>query len=116
MKNTVFLFRHSPAAGDQAKEGLDALLATAAFEQKVMPVFLGLGVWQLNRQMALSNINLASIDKQLSALPLYDVDTLYVHKPSFENHGVTTQYRNIHWLGDTELQQLIQQADQVLTF
>ncbi|BFM11608.1 sulfurtransferase complex subunit TusC [Simiduia litorea] len=116
MKTILFLFRHSPAAGDYAKEGLDALLATAAFEQKVIPVFVSDGVFQLNTSMALSTIGLANIEKQLSALPLYDIETLYVHKPSFEQRGATTNRANIQWLSDENLSDLIDQADQVLTF
>ncbi|MDN3639725.1 sulfurtransferase complex subunit TusC [Simiduia curdlanivorans] len=116
MKTTLFLFRHSPSAGDYAKEGLDALLATAAFEQKVIPVFIGDGVLQLNTGMALNNLNLPNIEKQLNALPLYDVETLYVHKPSFEQLGVATHSTNIHWLSDEGLCNLLEQADQVLTF
>lgn len=115
-KTLVFVFRQSPAMGESAKEGLDALLAAAAFEQNVIPIFINQGVWQLQSDMSLDTLNITNIDKQLSALPLYDVNSLYVHRASFEKAGVVTQHKNIHWLDDDELALLLAQADQVFTF
>lgn len=113
----LFLFRQPPAAS-LAKEGLDAALAAAAFEQPVQLVFLGDGVWQLQAHMALATLQVPALDKQLDALPLYDIEALYVHRPSVSARGAQPAVagRTLNWIDDAQLQQMIAQAKQVLSF
>jgi tRNA 2-thiouridine synthesizing protein C len=53
-------------------------LAYAAFDQTVALLFLGDGVLQLIAPQHGEKIGQKAHDKQLSALPLYDIETLYV--------------------------------------
>lgn len=115
-KTLAFVFRQSPSANIAAKEGLDALLAAAAFEQSVLAIFMGEGVWQLHCDVNAQALALPDITRQLAALPLYDVDTLYVHQPSAEARGIKLTQENIVWLDDAGLSQILDNADQVLTF
>lgn len=115
-KNIVFIFRHSGTRNHLAKEGLDALLAAAAFEQQVSAVFMGDGVWQLHSNSAPESLDLPAIQKQLAALPLYDVDRIYAHQPATAQRGITLSGNGITLINDKELANLIDKADQVLNF
>lgn len=115
-KTLAYVFRQSPSASIAAKEGLDALLAAAAFEQTVVAIFMGDGVWQLHGDINAHALALPDLTRQLAALPLYDVDKLYVHQPSAEARGIKPIQKNIVWIDDAGLSQLLDNADQVLIF
>ena len=76
----VFIFRRSPYSSTMAQEGLDALLATAAFEQDPTVIFMHEGIWQLYPQGESQYHK--NYGKMLQALPLYGVEKIYVHEPS----------------------------------
>lgn len=114
--HTGFLFRHSPAAGQAAKEGLDALLATAAFEQPLYAIFTGDGVYQLLDSAEPAQLGLPALNKQLAALPLYGVDTCYVHRESAQARGLALENPQLHWLDDQALAELLGQCRQVVSF
>lgn len=79
IKKTFLIVCHRPPYGESfAREALDVAMAAAAFDQSVAMLFLGDGVLQLLNAQHGDAIGQKSHDKQLSALPLYDVDTLYV--------------------------------------
>jgi tRNA 2-thiouridine synthesizing protein C len=63
-------------------------MASAAFDQQVAMLFLGDGVLQLCNGQDGAAIGYKSHDKQLSALPLYDVDALFVDAHSLRAHGL----------------------------
>lgn len=115
-KNLLFLFRRSPTCSPRAKEGLDALLAAAAFEQKIVAVFIDDGVWQLQSDLSLQTLHLPAIDKHLAALPLYGVEQLFVHQASAERRGLSSKLENLCWIDDDQLHTLLNNADQVMTF
>lgn len=114
--HTAFLFRHSPAAGQVAKEGLDALLAAAAFEQPLYAIFIGDGVYQLLDHCQPAQLGLPALNKQLAALPLYGVEALYVHQGSAQARGLTLNHPQLHWLDDQALAAQLSHCRQVLSF
>lgn len=77
-KNFLIVCRRPPYGSSFAREALDVAMATAAFDQPVAMLFLGDGVLQLSAGQHSDGIGQKAHDKQLSALPLYDIETLYV--------------------------------------
>jgi tRNA 2-thiouridine synthesizing protein C len=87
-KRFLIVCRHPPYGTSLARDALDVAMATAAFDQEVAMLFLGDGVLQLCNAQDGAAIEQKSHDKQLSALPLYDVDALYVDAHSLRTHGL----------------------------
>ncbi|HSB95104.1 MAG TPA: sulfurtransferase complex subunit TusC, partial [Spongiibacteraceae bacterium] len=76
-KSFLIVCRRPPYGESYAREALDVAMACAAFDQPVAMLFLGDGVLQLSAAQHGAAIGQKSHDKQLSALPLYDIETLY---------------------------------------
>ncbi|MEM1432896.1 MAG: DsrE family protein [Pseudomonadota bacterium] len=74
-----------PFDGVRALELLDTLLVGAAFDLPISVLFSGDGVWQLMPQHTAGTAGIKSIAKQLRALPMYDVERIYVHEPSLSS-------------------------------
>lgn len=87
-KHFLIVCRQPPYGSSLAREALDVALATAAFDQPVAMLFLGDGVLQLLQPQDAAGIGQKSHDKQLSALPLYDIDALYVDSQSLRERGL----------------------------
>jgi tRNA 2-thiouridine synthesizing protein C len=87
-KNFLIVCRQPPYGTSHARDALDVAMATAAFDQKVAMLFHGDGVLQLLVAQDGAAIGQKSHDKQLGALPLYDVDALYVDAQSLQAHGL----------------------------
>ncbi len=88
MSKPLFIQHHAPYHGYGALETLDALLVVAAFGQNPSVLFQGEGVWQLITPQAPQTIGRASIVAQLAALPLYDVEDIYVDEASLTLRGL----------------------------
>lgn len=115
-KHFVYLMRSAPYNSHAAQEGLDALLAAAAFAQQVSVLFFDEGVFQLLAdQQPQQQKNLA---KMLQALAMYDVERCFVHQPSLAARAIedATLCLNAVALDDRETRMLLAAADQVLTF
>ncbi len=82
MSKPLFIQHRAPYQGYSALETLDALLVAAAFGQNPSVLFQGDGVWQLLPSQEAQLMARASVVAQLEALPLYDVDDIYVDEES----------------------------------
>ena len=89
-KTFLLICRHAPYGGSLAREALDVALTAATFDQPVALLFLGDGVQQLLRAQHPDAIAQRALDKQLAALPLYDVDTIYVEADALRARGLNT--------------------------
>jgi tRNA 2-thiouridine synthesizing protein C len=115
-KHLVFLFTCSPYDSSRAREGLEALLAAAIFDQRISVVFMGDGVFQLlSDQQPTEQKNLS---KMLKALDMYDIDQLFVHAFALETRNIKHQDFCIPAtiLSDAEVRTLIASADHTLSF
>ena len=74
----LIVIRHSPYGSSLAKAALDVALAMAAFEQRIDMLFMGDGVLQLRPNQDTQALGVKSFSRQLAALPLYDVNSVYV--------------------------------------
>ncbi|NQX89605.1 MAG: sulfurtransferase complex subunit TusC [Halioglobus sp.] len=72
------VFTHSPYGSSLAGAGLDAALASAAFEQPVDLLFIGDGVLQLQSKQDNQALKIKHMGKVLASLPLYGIDRVYV--------------------------------------
>ncbi len=87
-KRFLFLLRDAPYASHTAQDSLAMLLATAAFNQQVGVVFIDEGVWQLKKGQKPS-AQQTNISAQLAALPLYDINPIYVVRESLAERQLT---------------------------
>jgi tRNA 2-thiouridine synthesizing protein C len=88
-KSFLLICRHAPYGQTLAREALDVALTAATFDQSVALLFMGDGVQQLVRAQQPSAIAQKALDKQLAALPLYDVETIYVETAALRTRGLT---------------------------
>lgn len=87
-KSFLLICRHAPYGHALAREALDVALTAATFDQPVTMLFLADGVLQLLRDQQPAAIAQKALDKQLAALPLYDVETIYVEAAALSARGL----------------------------
>ncbi|WP_049721600.1 sulfurtransferase complex subunit TusC [Gilvimarinus polysaccharolyticus] len=119
MKSLLCISRHSPYGTAIAREALEAVLAAAAFEQNIALLLMDDGVWQLkDQQQPIAGIQ-KSLARNLNALEMFGVDTVYAHQPSAQKRGLNTAelcIESIEWLDDDQVRQLISNHDHLLSF
>lgn len=118
-KHLLYVFRSAPYDTHRAAEGLDALLASALFDQRASVLFLGEGVWQLLKtQQTPQNRPGKNHQKMLQALPLYDIENLFVHAPSLATRGLAVDALNLpaQVIDDSAAHALMNTADHILSF
>ena len=117
-KKILFVMRHAPYGNSLAREGLDALLACAAFEQKVSVLFLHDGVFQLLKNQQNKLIEQKSLEKSLGALPLYDVNELYADQQSLIDRKLSCEQLclEVEMLTNKQLSELFQRQDTIFQF
>lgn len=118
-KKLLFISRHAPYGSALAKEALDAVLATSAYDQELSLLFMDDGIFQLLREQDANEIGQKSFAAMLPALSLYDVNTIYVHKESLDARQIDTEelvFANIHILNSHAISELMATQDQLLSF
>ena len=111
------MFRHAPYGNALAREGLEAALACGAMGAKTSVLYINEGVWQL-----LASQNSAVIDSKnqaamASALPLYDVDAIWVDEDSLKQRNLTSADINAGKIIDTAgVQKLLATSKSILSF
>ena len=89
MKKFLFILNRPPYQGAQTRESLDQLMVVAAFEQPVAVLFVDDAVFQLSSNQTSEAIQSPNIGKILQALPLYDINQLFVEQESLIERGLT---------------------------
>lgn len=117
-KRYLIICRRPPYGESYARESLDVALATAAFDQPVALLFLGDGVAQLLNAHDSTELVEKSFEKQLSALPMYDINTIYVDVDALRQRGLTPDDLSLpaQTVSDIEIADLLKQHDIVLSF
>ena len=115
-RHMLFVFRTPPYSGNRAREGLDALLAAAAFEQQLSVLFMGDGVFQLFPGQ--SPANGRNQHKMLQSLQLYDVERVYFSSSALVDRNISASSIRIRGtlVTDTEISGIMASADHVFTF
>lgn len=119
MKSVLFVSRHAPYGSSLAKDALDALLTSAAYDQPLAMLFMDDGVFQLLPGQDANLIGQKSFSRMLPALELYGVERLFVHQPSLElrNLGLEDLMTlPLSLVNDDELRNLLQNHQHILSF
>ena len=88
MTKPLFIQHCAPYQGYSALETLDALLVAAAFGQNPSVLFQGDGVWQLLKAQQPQMMGRNSLVAQLEAVPLYEVEDIFVDEDSLVSRGL----------------------------
>lgn len=89
--STLFILQHPPYGIRNGRDAIEAALAFAAYEQKVAILFIGDGVYQLLEKQLSETIGQKSHPKLLSALPMYDIEDIFVCDQSLKARGLQDQ-------------------------
>ncbi len=114
---TLVVIRTSPFGSSRAAEGLDAILAFAIFDQPLAVLFMDDGVFGL--PAATGHSADKSFSKMAAALPLYDVEHIYIHQASLTERGLSSQplvTGEAKLIDDHELGVLLRSAKHTLSF
>ncbi|NRB41060.1 MAG: sulfurtransferase complex subunit TusC [Pseudomonadales bacterium] len=113
----LYLLRQAPYQSSLAREALDMVLATAAFDQHVQLLFINDGVFQLQKGQQADLLQQKNIEKTLQAFALYDINDVYCCSHSLQLRGLTTDNidASAQVIDQAQCQALIQQADKVIS-
>lgn len=119
MRDILCISRHSPQSGLLAKEALDTVLAGATFDQSISLLLMDEGVWQACAPTGTGSYAFKDISKNLNALTLYGVDTIYIHADSLTARGLSAEELspgNITLLDQTDTQALVRDHQHIFSF
>jgi len=118
MKKLCILFRCSPHGTVRGREGLDLALLSASFEQEVSLVFVDEGVLHLIKDQQPDLIGAKDYISTFKALPLYDIDSVFVCKQSLADYGLSHSLLSIPVtvVNDEAIAAHLKQVDEVLVF
>lgn len=88
MKNITIVFRHPPHGNASSREGLDFALLSASFEQQVTLIFIDDGVLNLLPHQQPSQIGCRDYISTFKALPLYDIEEVWVASEAMDTYNV----------------------------
>ncbi|MDB6062105.1 MAG: tRNA 2-thiouridine(34) synthase TusC [Verrucomicrobiaceae bacterium] len=117
-KHFLVVCRRPPYGESFAREAIDVAMAAAAFDQQVALLFLGDGVLQLINRQDGAAISQKSFEKQLSALPLYDVNTIYIDSDALDKRKLSASDLSlpVTLLNRDEITALLSRSDFALNF
>ena len=112
MHSVLYLIRRFP--GELANETIDLMLVSGVFEQPTSVIFMGDGVWQLVGDG--SKIDRKDTARALNALPMYDVEALYVDEASLAERGIAVKDIDlpVQAISPSEVTQLLHDHDVVI--
>lgn len=118
-KNILFISRHAPYGSSLAKDALDAVLAASAYDQKLSLLFMDDGVFQLLANQEPQEIAQKSFSAILPVLPLYEINSIYVHYESLIKRQITINelvLDSVQIIDSAAISSLLAQQDQLLSF
>lgn len=118
-RKILFISRHAPYGSSLARDALDALLASAAYEQSIGLLLMDDGVMQLLAGQNAELIHQKNFANALPVLPLYDIPPIYVHAESLLQRGIESHELldlPYTFLSSDETANLISEQQQILSF
>lgn len=119
MNSVAFVFKHAPHGTSNGREGLDALLATAALSDAIGVFFVGDGVLHLITEQQPGAIYARDYIATLKLLALYDIDTVYACQKSLHERGINQNEAfniQVKQLAEQELQVHLHHYDRIMTY
>lgn len=117
-KNILVIQRTAPYGSSLAREGIDYVLTSAAYDQNISLLFLGDGVFQLLAEQDSKNIQLKNQLSALEVLPLYDIENLYITEEDLSERHLNKKQLglNVNIISRSDVHALIAQQDHVVGF
>ena len=114
----LILQRHAPYGSSIAREGLDFILTSAAYDQNLTVLFSFDGVFQLLQQQNSKNIELKNHASALDVLPLYDVENLYAIKEDLDGRNIHSNQiaSSVKIIDREQAKALIEQHSKIIGF
>ncbi len=114
----LIIARSAPYGSSLAREGLDYVLTSAAYDQDISLLFLGDGIFQLLKEQQPKQINLKSQIGAMEILPLYDIEDLFVVEEDLIERNIDTKDlgMKVMPIKRADVSQLINSQDKVLSF
>jgi tRNA 2-thiouridine synthesizing protein C len=91
VKKILFVLRKPPHSGAYAQELLDIIMTVAAFDQETSVLLLDKAVFQIKKQQNPESAGLKDTAAIFKALPLYNINAIYVESESLEEQGLTVE-------------------------
>lgn len=117
-KSVLILNQHAPYGTSNARDALDVALTCSIFEMPVSLAFLGDGLFQLLKNHNTQQTGHKNIESMLSALPMYDIDQIYVCAEDLEANALSESELAlpVQIISQSDLSKLLDSHDTVLTF
>lgn len=108
----------APYSSSSAVDAIEAAMGATNIGLEVVFVFVGEGVYQLVSKQENTSISHKSIFKKLLALPLYDVERIFVLSSSLSQYNVSVPQSmpSVNAMSDIDFVSLCTNAKQVLVF
>ncbi|WP_163930993.1 sulfurtransferase complex subunit TusC [Paraferrimonas sp. SM1919] len=118
MKSVVYIFTSSPFANSKGREGLEAAMLCASYEQQVTLIFIEDGVYHILPAQTPESIGQKDYLASLKALPFYDIEDIYVCQQSANARSITVDdtQLDVEFVDNMQMQQCLRAADQVVVF
>ncbi|MCR9279082.1 MAG: DsrE family protein [Pseudomonadaceae bacterium] len=104
-----------PLSSANSAEALELLLVAAAFDVPTTLLFSGAGVLNLIPEQSADGLARKTPSKQLGALKLYGVESVYACKSSMQRYGVTDTVIDVLMADSEMLKTLISAQDMVFS-
>ena len=117
-KSFLLINRQAPYGSSAARDALDVALTASVFEQDISLLFLADGVFQLLKDQQPQEIGQKNLAANLSALPMYDIDQIFVSASAMKERGLDKEQLSLpaELLDDQQIAALISRHDQVMSF
>ena len=114
----LIIARNAPYGSSLAREGLDYVLTSAAYDQDISLLFMGDGLFQLIKQQDSQAISLKSHIGAMEILPLYDIENFLAVEEDLTERGLDIGQLglNVKLIKRTDVSQIINSHDKVLSF
>ncbi len=114
----LILQRQAPYGSSLARDGLDFILTSAAYDQNLTVLFMGDGVFQLIKHQDSKAISLKNHKSALEVLPLYDVENLFAVQEDLDTRAINKSdiIDSVKTITLTEAKTLIEQHQKVIGF
>lgn len=113
-KSLLVISRQAPWSGPSAREALDIVLAGGAFDLPIGLLFMDDGVFQLAPHQNAKAVQQKDLSANLQALGLFGIDDVFACHHSLAERGMAPP-ASAQPLSRTEISQLIDRYDQVIT-
>lgn len=87
-KNILFVLEHAPCGSAHAQEALDAILLASSLQHKISVLFLNEGIFLIKKDQNPEAILRKAIHKTFFALPIYEIENIFVDKRSMYERGL----------------------------